>query len=248
MTAVLLQQPVVFDHHHGRAHGLQILGGAQLELHPAVLPHLQAVVAGDRHPVHRHHPAGVGRGPAGDARHQGVGVRPAAASSFSVDAGTRAFSGRGAIGASVPSMSHKTAPCRGSAGQRRHQVGEFPVHYCNNTRRVEPSRDSDRGGLLAGLLAGIFGVGGGVVIVPALVAFAAYPPKTAMATSLGAILFVAVAAGLWPTAKPGNVNFAAAALIGVPAAAGAFGGAWLHQRLDSRRLVLGFAAFLVLVA
>lgn len=102
-------------------------------------------------------------------------------------------------------------------------------------------------GLLAGLLAGIFGIGGGVVIVPALVAFAAYPPKTAMATSLGAILFVAVAAGL-AHAQAGNVNFAAAALIGVPAAAGAVGGAWLHQRLDSRRLVLAFSGFLVLVA
>ena len=102
-------------------------------------------------------------------------------------------------------------------------------------------------GLVAGLFAGIFGVGGGIVIVPALVAFAAYPPKTAMATSLGAILFIAVAAAL-AHSQAGNVNFAAAALIGVPAAAGAFGGAWLHQRLDSRRLVLGFAAFLVLVA
>ncbi len=102
-------------------------------------------------------------------------------------------------------------------------------------------------GLVAGLFAGIFGVGGGIVIVPALVAFAAYPPKTAMATSLGGMLFIVVAAAVVHS-QAGNVHFAAAALIGIPAAAGAFGGAWLHQRLDSRRLVLGFAALMVLVA
>lgn len=102
-------------------------------------------------------------------------------------------------------------------------------------------------GLVAGLFAGIFGVGGGIVIVPALVAFAAYSPKTAMATSLGGMLFIVIAAAV-AHSQAGNVQFAAAALIGIPAAAGAFGGAWLHQRLDSRRLALGFAALLVLVA
>ena len=87
-------------------------------------------------------------------------------------------------------------------------------------------------GLAAGLLSGVFGVGGGIIIVPALVGLAAFPPKQAMATSLAAILFTATAA----------------ALIGLPAVAGAVGGAWLHQRLDSQRLVLGFSFFLVVVA
>lgn len=102
-------------------------------------------------------------------------------------------------------------------------------------------------GLVAGLFAGVFGVGGGIVIVPALIAFAAYPPKTAMATSLGGMLLIVIAAAV-AHSQEGNVHLAAAALIGVPAAAGAFGGAWLHHRLDSRKLVLGFAALLVLVA
>jgi uncharacterized membrane protein YfcA len=102
-------------------------------------------------------------------------------------------------------------------------------------------------GVVAGFFSGLFGVGGGILVVPLLVAFAGYPPKTAMATSLGAIVFTAVAAAA-SHAQAGNVDWGDAALIGLPAAAGATGGAWLHQRLDTRRLVFGFAAFLVLVA
>ena len=100
---------------------------------------------------------------------------------------------------------------------------------------------------MAGLLSGIFGVGGGIVIVPALVGLAAFPPKTAMATSLAAILYTSVAAAL-SHAQAGNVDWSSAALIGLPAVAGAGLGAALHQRLDSRRLVLGFAVLLALVA
>ena len=102
-------------------------------------------------------------------------------------------------------------------------------------------------GLAAGLLSGVFGVGGGIIIVPALVGLAAFPPKQAMATSLAAILFTSTAAAL-AYAEAGTVDWAAAALIGLPAVAGAVGGAWLHQRLDSQRLVLGFSFFLVVVA
>ena len=47
---------------------------------------------------------------------------------------------------------------------------------------------------MAGFFSGLFGVGGGIMIVPMLIAFAAYGPKPAMATSLAAILFTAVAA------------------------------------------------------
>ncbi|HXD70669.1 MAG TPA: TSUP family transporter, partial [Gaiellales bacterium] len=49
-------------------------------------------------------------------------------------------------------------------------------------------------GLAAGFLSGVLGIGGGIVIVPLLVALVAYAPKRAMATSLAAILFTAVAA------------------------------------------------------
>jgi hypothetical protein len=102
-------------------------------------------------------------------------------------------------------------------------------------------------GLAAGFLSGVLGVGGGIVIVPLLVALVAYQPKTAMATSLAAILFTSVAAAA-SHAQAGNVDWRDAALIGLPATLGAVGGAWLHQRVDQRRLVLAFAFFLVVTA
>ena len=102
-------------------------------------------------------------------------------------------------------------------------------------------------GLVAGFFSGLFGVGGGIMIVPLLVAFAAFPPKTAMATSLAAILFTAVAAAT-SHAFAGNVDWGDAVLIGVPATVGAVGGAWLHQRVTPDRAVFGFALFLAVVA
>jgi uncharacterized protein len=102
-------------------------------------------------------------------------------------------------------------------------------------------------GLVAGLFSGLFGVGGGILIVPLLIAFAAYPPKTAMATSLAAILFTATAAAASHAAN-GNVAWKEAALVGLPAVAGAVVGTEIHQRLSSRWMVLGFSAFLAAVA
>ena len=102
-------------------------------------------------------------------------------------------------------------------------------------------------GLVAGLFSGLFGVGGGILIVPMLIGFRGYPPKTAMATSLAAILFTAVAAAT-SHAGAGNVAWKEGALIGLPAVAGAYVGAAVHQRIDSRRVTLLFALFLAIVA
>jgi uncharacterized membrane protein YfcA len=102
-------------------------------------------------------------------------------------------------------------------------------------------------GLVAGLFSGLFGVGGGILIVPMLIAFRAYPPKAAMATSLAAILFTAVAAAA-SHASAGNVAWKEGALIGVPAVAGAFVGAIVHQHIDTQRVVLLFSLFLAAVA
>jgi uncharacterized protein len=102
-------------------------------------------------------------------------------------------------------------------------------------------------GLVAGFFAGLFGVGGGTVIVPLLVWLCAFPPKTAMATSLAAIPFAALAAAA-AHAQAGNVDWGDAALVGVPAVGGALVGAWLHQRVDADRALLGFAVFLAAVA
>jgi uncharacterized membrane protein YfcA len=102
-------------------------------------------------------------------------------------------------------------------------------------------------GLAAGFLSGVLGVGGGILIVPLLVAGVAYQPKPAMATSLAAILLTAIAAAA-SHAQAGNVAWRDAALIGLPAVGGAVFGAWLHQRISTRNVTLAFSCFLILAA
>jgi uncharacterized protein len=98
-------------------------------------------------------------------------------------------------------------------------------------------------GTLAGLFSGLFGVGGGSVIVPLLVLWLGYGERAATATSLAAIVFIAAFAaatqGLY-----GNVHVGDALLVGVPAIGGVLLGAWLQQRLHNRVISLLFAAVL----
>jgi uncharacterized protein len=101
-------------------------------------------------------------------------------------------------------------------------------------------------GLVAGVFSTVFGVGGGLVVVPLLVAFAAFPMHAATATSLGAILLTATA-GAALYAVRGDVRPAYAALVGIPAVVGAIAGTQLQQRLSGRSLTLAFAALLVVI-
>jgi uncharacterized membrane protein YfcA len=98
-------------------------------------------------------------------------------------------------------------------------------------------------GLTAGFFSALFGVGGGIVIVPLLILLGHWQQRPAMATSLAAIGIIAVAGtvsyGLHGELKPG-----AAAIVGLPAAAGAVAGAALQQRLANRTLSLLFALLL----
>jgi uncharacterized protein len=102
-------------------------------------------------------------------------------------------------------------------------------------------------GTAAGLFSGLFGVGGGIVIVPLLVFLLGYGERQATGTSLAAIVFVSAFAaavqGIY-----GNVHLDYAALVGVPAVVGVLLGAWLQQRLHVRLLSLLFAAVLVVSA
>ncbi len=99
-------------------------------------------------------------------------------------------------------------------------------------------------GTLAGLFSGLFGVGGGSVIVPLLILWLAYDERSATATSLAAIVFIA-AFGAAVQGLYGNVNVLDAALIGLPAVGGVVIGTWLQQRLSTRWISLLFAAVLV---
>jgi uncharacterized membrane protein YfcA len=97
-------------------------------------------------------------------------------------------------------------------------------------------------GLVAGFFSALFGVGGGIVIVPLLMLFCGWPARSATATSLAAIGIIAVS-GVITYAFHGDVSVKYAALVGLPAAVGAVGGSTLQQRLHARTLELLFALF-----
>jgi uncharacterized membrane protein YfcA len=102
-------------------------------------------------------------------------------------------------------------------------------------------------GTLAGGFSGLFGVGGGTVIVPLLVLWLAYGEREATGTSLAAIVLIAaVAAGV--QGLYGNVDLVKGVLIGVPAVGGVVAGTWLQQRISQRAISLAFAGLMVLAA
>lgn len=102
-------------------------------------------------------------------------------------------------------------------------------------------------GAAGGLFSGLFGVGGGVIIVPLLVLWLGYGEREATGTSLGAIAIVAAAAAL-VQGLYGNVHLAEGLLVGIPAVGGVLLGTWLQQRVPVRALSLVFAGLLVFVA
>ncbi|HEY2073155.1 MAG TPA: sulfite exporter TauE/SafE family protein [Gaiellaceae bacterium] len=102
-------------------------------------------------------------------------------------------------------------------------------------------------GLAAGFFSALFGVGGGVIIVPLLLIVARWEIRSATATSLAAIGITAVA-GVAAYLFHHEVQADYAALLGIPAAAGALGGAALQQRVNTRALSYAFAALLVGIA
>jgi len=102
-------------------------------------------------------------------------------------------------------------------------------------------------GTMAGLFSGLFGVGGGVVIVPLLVLWLGFGEREATGTSLAAIVVIAAVATAVHAAY-GNVHLREGLLVGVPAVAGVLLGTELQQRISTRAISLIFAALLVGVA
>ncbi len=101
-------------------------------------------------------------------------------------------------------------------------------------------------GLVAGVFAALFGVGGGIIAVPLLILFTRLPERSATATSLGAIGITALA-GVVVYSLRGEVHVGYAALVGLPAAVGAILGTSLQQRITTTTLTYGFAGLLVAV-
>ncbi len=103
-------------------------------------------------------------------------------------------------------------------------------------------------GLAAGVLSGLFGIGGGIVIVPALLYVAAMPVRTALGTSLGALLLPVGALGAWTYWRAGDLNFRASAGIALGLFIGAYFGAIAAQHVPTGTLRRLFAVFMVIVA
>lgn len=101
-------------------------------------------------------------------------------------------------------------------------------------------------GLAAGFLSGLFGVGGGLVIVPALMSVLGMSQRRAAATSLAAIVLTA-AVGTSSYALRGEVSLVAAVLLVLGSLVGAQIGTWLLRRLPARVLPWIFVAFAVFV-
>ena len=102
-------------------------------------------------------------------------------------------------------------------------------------------------GVGAGFLSGLFGVGGGLVIVPALMALLGMDQRRASATSLAAII-VTAAVGSGTYALHGEVCWAGGALLVVGALAGSQIGVWLLRRLPAPSLpwiLIGFTVFVI---
>ncbi len=102
-------------------------------------------------------------------------------------------------------------------------------------------------GVLAGVVAGITGTGGGTLFVPALVLFLGLSHLDAEATSLLAIIPVALV-GAWRQRSYGNVRVGDAVALGVMACGGALLGVIVANAVPERALEIGFAVLLVYVA
>jgi uncharacterized membrane protein YfcA len=99
----------------------------------------------------------------------------------------------------------------------------------------------------AGAFSGLFGVGGGTVIVPLLILWFGYEEREATGTSLAAIALIALLAAL-THGLYGNLDVAKAALIGVPAVGGVLAGTAVQQRISARAVSGVFAVLLVVSA
>ena len=102
-------------------------------------------------------------------------------------------------------------------------------------------------GTAAGAFSGLLGVGGGSIIVPLLIIWLAYGEREATGTSLMAIVVIAALA-VTLQAFYGNVDPPNAALVGIPAIAGAIAGTALQQRIPERLISVLFAVLLIVIA
>lgn len=103
-------------------------------------------------------------------------------------------------------------------------------------------------GVIAGILSGLFGIGGGIIIVPALLLITRMNPETAVGTSLASLLLPVGGLGAYRYYRDGLVEIRPAVLIAVGLFLGAWLGARLALKLPAKDLQRAFAVLLVFVA
>jgi len=117
----------------------------------------------------------------------------------------------------------------------------------NETPHQPQIRKAIFAGFGVGVLTGFLGVGGGFLIVPALVMFGGLPMKKAVGTSLF-VIFLNCAAGLVGRAGGNHFDWSLAALVTLLAVAGTISGTLLSHRIAAGRLQTGFASFVLVTA
>src|ERR1700704_1345578 len=100
-------------------------------------------------------------------------------------------------------------------------------------------------GTLAGIFSGLFGVGGGTVIVPLLIFWFGYGERLATGTSLAGIVLIGLLGAIAPGGIYGNVHVVTGLLLAIPAVIGVVIGTAVQQRISQRAVSLIFAALLV---
>ncbi len=103
-------------------------------------------------------------------------------------------------------------------------------------------------GTLAGIFSGLFGVGGGTVIVPLLIFWFGYGERLATGTSLAAIVLIGLLGAVAQGGIYGNVHVLTGLLLAIPAVLGVVMGTAIQQRIPQRAVSLLFAVLLVAVA
>jgi len=117
---------------------------------------------------------------------------------------------------------------------------------------ADPSRDAllrlAAVGTAAGAFSGLFGVGGGTVIVPLLILWFGFGERLATGTSLAAIVIIGLLGAAIQGGVYGNVDLTKGLLLTIPATAGIVAGTALQQRVEERTISLLFGVLLVIVA
>jgi uncharacterized membrane protein YfcA len=137
-------------------------------------------------------------------------------------------------------------------GQEGTEPKRFDLQLIDSPNLLVPLTKGDLGGsvpigLIAGFLAGLFGVGGGAVMVPLQMVWLGEPIKSAVRTSLGAIVLISMS-GLWRYAIQGNVLWGPGIALAIGGAIGAQFGTRLLKKLSSDRVNQLFRALLIILS